>query len=83
VPRTLLAQWWTPNAIGRSASTGGRRPVEFEPAAGGIARVLVLECMIHVINHAHFHRGQLVSQYRALGVAPPSRHLIGAFFGEF
>jgi uncharacterized damage-inducible protein DinB len=65
------------------ATADPKAPVEFEPAAGGLAKVMTWECMIHVISHAHFHRGQLVSQCHSLGVTPPSRHLLGAFFGEF
>jgi uncharacterized damage-inducible protein DinB len=60
-----------------------RARVEFVPDAGGIASVQAWECLVHLTTHAHFHRGQLVSQCRALGVTPPSRHLLGAFFGEF
>ena len=57
--------------------------VAFAPAGGGTATVHAWECVIHVVSHAHFHRGQLVSQCRSLGVDPPSRHLIGSFLGEF
>jgi uncharacterized damage-inducible protein DinB len=65
------------------AAADPHAPVAFTPAAGGTATVLAWECLIHVVSHAHFHRGQLVSQCRALGVEPPSRHLIGSLAGEF
>lgn len=53
-------------------------------ASGGVpAAVTAWECVVHVVTHAHYHRGQLASQCRALGVEPPSRHLIGHFIGEF
>ncbi len=48
-----------------------------------MARVSAAECLIHVTTHAHFHRGQLASQCRQLGIVPPSRHLLGGFFGEY
>jgi uncharacterized damage-inducible protein DinB len=65
------------------ATTDLRREVRFEAAGGYRARVSVGECLIHVTTHAHFHRGQLASQCRQLGIAPPSRHLLGGFFGEY
>ena len=58
-------------------------PVTFEAAGGYAARVAAWECLMHLITHAHFHRGQLVLQCREVGVRPPSRHLLGRFFDEF
>jgi uncharacterized damage-inducible protein DinB len=57
--------------------------VRFEAQGGVPAAVTAWECLLHVVTHAHFHRGQLATQCRALGVRPPSRHLIGHFIGEF
>ena len=51
--------------------------VEFEASGGFIATVSVWQCLFHVLTHAHFHRGQLVTQLRQLGIRPPSRHLLG------
>ena len=65
------------------ATANLKGPVHFEAAGGYTARVAAWECLMHVITHAHFHRGQLVSQCRELGVRPPSRHLLGKFFDEF
>ncbi|MDX2004912.1 MAG: DinB family protein [Meiothermus sp.] len=39
----------------------------------------VSEVILHMTSHTHFHRGQLVNHLRALGVKPPSVHLIGYF----
>jgi uncharacterized damage-inducible protein DinB len=58
-------------------------PVRFRASSGDMAQVTAWECLIHVVSHAHFHRGQLVHQLRALGLTPPERHLLGPFFGEF
>jgi uncharacterized damage-inducible protein DinB len=57
--------------------------VDFDAMSGDVASVMAWECLIHVVSHAHFHRGQLVSQFRALGMQPPSRHLLGRFFEEY
>jgi uncharacterized damage-inducible protein DinB len=37
------------------------------------------ECIIHVASHSHFHRGQLVLQFRQIELTPPSHHMIGRF----
>ena len=37
------------------------------------------DIMVHVTSHAHFHRGQLASQFRMLGLKPPTAHAIGYF----
>jgi uncharacterized damage-inducible protein DinB len=60
-----------------------RRKVRFVAADGNPAHVSVAECLIHLTTHAHFHRGQLAMQFRRLGLTPPSRHLLGSFFGEW
>ena len=59
------------------------RRVTFLADSGARVSVAAWECLVHVVSHAHFQRGQLVSQFRALGIVPPSRHLIGPFFSEF
>ncbi len=46
---------------------------------GGTATNSVSEIVLHFTTHAHFHRGQLASQFRLLGLKPPSAHLIGFF----
>lgn len=46
---------------------------------GGIATNSVAEIVLHFTSHAHFHRGQLASQLRLLGLKPPSVHYIGFF----
>jgi uncharacterized damage-inducible protein DinB len=50
---------------------------------GVTASASAWECLLHVVTHAHFHRGQLASQCRILGVCPPERHLMGHFIGLF
>ncbi|MCX7783557.1 MAG: DinB family protein [Meiothermus sp.] len=46
---------------------------------GGTATNSITEIVLHFTSHAHFHRGQLASQFRLLGLKPPSAHLIGFF----
>lgn len=47
--------------------------------SGGTATNTVNEIVLHFTSHTHFHRGQLASQFRLLGLKPPSAHLIGFF----
>ncbi len=46
---------------------------------GGTATNSVTEIVLHLTSHTHFHRGQLASQFRWLGLTPPSAHWIGFF----
>jgi uncharacterized damage-inducible protein DinB len=64
------------------ANADPSRRVRFE-APNGPASATAWQCVLHVVTHAHFHRGQLAMQYRALGMRPPSRHLMGHFIGLF
>ena len=41
----------------------------------GVFRVPRWQIVLHAINHSTFHRGQIVSMLRALGVQPPNTDL--------
>ena len=76
--------WWAlrDRRLGWLAKADPRRRVAFE-ADGSPAAMSAWECVVHVATHAHYHRGQLAAQCRALRVRPPSRHYGGRFIGEF
>jgi uncharacterized damage-inducible protein DinB len=57
--------------------------VAFTLSTGYSGQVKTWECICHVASHAHFHRGQLVTLLRQLGVTPPSFDLLGSFSGAF
>jgi len=59
-----------------SADPAARVSYQF---TGGTATNSVAEIVLHFTGHAHFHRGQLASQFRLLGLKPPSVHFIGFF----
>ncbi len=42
---------------------------------GGEFRVPRWQIVLHAINHTTFHRGQIVTMLRALGVQPPNTDL--------
>lgn len=47
--------------------------------SGGHSTNSVEEIVLHLTSHAHFHRGQLATQFRLLGLKPPSVHFITFF----
>lgn len=77
-----LKERWDEVAARRSkyletADASARKPyrmINDTPAENTVA-----EIHLHVISHAHFHRGQSASQFRLLGLKPPSAHYIGFF----
>lgn len=81
-----LQRAWTALRRRRSrwlAKGAAARRVTFVVDDGATASASAWECLLHVVTHAHFHRGQLASQCRILGVCPPERHLMGYFIGLF
>jgi uncharacterized damage-inducible protein DinB len=46
---------------------------------GGDFSVPRWQIVLHAINHSTFHRGQIVSMLRALGVQPPNTDLTGYY----
>jgi uncharacterized damage-inducible protein DinB len=46
------------------------------PSSGGEYRHTLRETVRHVVDHSSYHRGQLITLLRQLGVTPPSTGLI-------
>jgi uncharacterized damage-inducible protein DinB len=55
--------------------------VSFTLAGGYSGTVKAWECVSHVTSHAHYHRGQVVTLLRQLGLPAPSLDLLGSFSG--
>ncbi len=55
--------------------------IEVKPSAGGAYRHSFREMFRHAIDHSTYHRGQLVTLLRQVGVTPPSTGLI-VFYRE-
>ena len=53
--------------------------VRFKGDDGHIETVRTWECIVHMVSHSHFHRGQLAMQFRQIDLRPPSHHMIGRF----
>jgi uncharacterized damage-inducible protein DinB len=52
------------------------RVVEYKDLRGNPYRTPMWQVVLHVVNHATLHRGQLMGMLRQLGVKPPETDLI-------
>ena len=52
------------------------RVVSFKSSFGGAVEMPVGQIVLHVVNHATLHRGQVVAMLRQLGVQPPATDLM-------
>ncbi len=76
-----LAASWTSLAEERRAWIGaleddaGEREVVYTHPADGPQRAVLGDLVHHAVDHATFHRGQVVGMVRQAGVAPPATSL--------
>jgi uncharacterized damage-inducible protein DinB len=52
------------------------RVAEYKMTDGSANRTPVWQCVLHVVNHATLHRGQVMAMIRQLGQEPPHTDLI-------
>jgi uncharacterized damage-inducible protein DinB len=52
------------------------RVVDYKSLKGDPFKNTVREIVMHVVNHATIHRGQVMGMLRQMGVAPPPTDLI-------
>jgi uncharacterized damage-inducible protein DinB len=57
------------------------RVIDYRDLRGAARQSAASEIVMHVVNHATLHRGQVMSMLRQLGIAPPQTDLI-AFYRE-
>jgi uncharacterized damage-inducible protein DinB len=50
-----------------------------QPSSGGAFTHSLRETFLHAVDHSSYHRGQVVTMLRQLGVKPPSTGLIGFY----
>ena len=55
------------------------RTITFKMLNGNPAEAPLTHVVLHVVNHATLHRGQVVAMIRQLGVKPPATDLIGYY----
>ena len=52
------------------------RVIFYKDAKGNAHQAVLSQIILHVVNHATLHRGQVMAMMRQLGVAPPPTDLI-------
>jgi uncharacterized damage-inducible protein DinB len=57
------------------------RRIDYKDFHGAARQSAASEIVMHVVNHATLHRGQVMSMLRQLGIAPPQTDLI-TFYRE-
>jgi uncharacterized damage-inducible protein DinB len=57
------------------------REIDYQDLRGAARQSAACEIVMHVVNHATLHRGQVMSMLRQLGIAPPQTDLI-TFYRE-
>jgi uncharacterized damage-inducible protein DinB len=55
------------------------RVVIYKDLKGNPHETPLWQIVLHVVNHATLHRGQVMAMFRQLGVAPPPTDLIGYY----
>jgi uncharacterized damage-inducible protein DinB len=58
---------------------GLEQTVSVRPSTGGEYRHTFREMFRHAVDHSSYHRGQIITLLRQLGVEPPSTGLIGFY----
>ena len=71
---TVRAHWdhWAATATDEDLA----RTIVYHDLRGAERRSLASEIVMHVVNHATLHRGQVMSMLRQQGIAPPQTDLI-------
>lgn len=84
--RSALTTLWSSQEISVRAfadsldADGIERVLEYRTLAGVEMRSRFWEMLVHVVNHATYHRGQIVTMLRQLGAAPPVATDMIAYF---
>ncbi len=58
------------------------RQVAFKSRFVGNAGLPAWQIVMHVVNHATLHRGQIVAMLRQLGVTPPATDIVFYYFEQ-
>ncbi len=78
---TALHGRWREWAAGID-DAGFGRVIGYKLLSGEAAESPLWQIVLHVVNHATYHRGQVTSMLRQLGRVPPSTDLIAYYRGK-
>jgi uncharacterized damage-inducible protein DinB len=70
----ILEQWQALSDTWNDADLAG--VISYKDMKGTPYETPLWQIVLHVVNHATLHRGQVMAMFRQLGVAPPSTDLI-------
>lgn len=68
--------------VASSGESGLERVIEYVRMAGQVSSSRFWQMVQHVVNHATYHRGQVVTMLRQLGAGPPASTDLIAFYRE-
>ena len=76
----------TADQVGSLGRCGHRRrharQVPFKSRFVGNGGLPAWQIVMHVVNHATLHRGQIVGMLRQLGVKPPTTDIVFHYYGQ-
>lgn len=82
---TLRAEWTAMERnvrafVGALGDAGLDRRIEYRLLSGAASSSRFWELLVHLVNHASYHRGQVTTLLRQLGAKPPESTDMVAFF---
>jgi uncharacterized damage-inducible protein DinB len=66
----------------RLGPEGAERTIEYKDMRGGPRSDVFWQMVLHVVNHGSYHRGQVTTMLRQLGVAAPRYMDLIVFYRE-
>ena len=58
------------------------RSIEYRRPNGSMGSSPIAQMIQHLVNHGSYHRGQVTTMLRQLGVGPPDSMDLITYFGE-
>jgi len=68
--------------VDRLGEDGIQRPIEYRGPNGVLQAQLFWQMFQHLVNHGSYHRGQVTTMLRQIGMAPPKSLDLIAFYRE-
>jgi uncharacterized damage-inducible protein DinB len=68
--------------VNRLGEDGIQRPIEYRGPNGVLQAQIFWQMFQHLVNHGSYHRGQVTTMLRQIGMAPPKSLDLIAFYRE-